>query len=374
MYDYDRRPFIARSGAGLAKAVALAAKAFEATGDLGPLIEACAAVKAVYDPTGQANGGIDYVNVPWLAHLSPIKRRNVLRLRDESVYMVSEFKREESKGWPYGKERALERLKKFLAGVKLLEAIIKSGDQEAPDLTVEGMKVVVLPGVTSEETQDALAALQEAADHLKGKFAKVLYGTVYLTPKLSGAAAQYVWDNDTMALSVRARKRFSDVYTLIHEFGHRYDNKFADRKLKFEFNDLSLRKVVETVTVDRGDLAAFADELVTIAVARRDGKPMPEWSEGLEQLMRFGPNDLVKPIRRTMAEVAAGRVEPESVRQLLDGQASVTYKTDKVLQEPVPVTPYGGTKLLENFAEAFAHTVLGMDMPPGYAEIMAKLT
>lgn len=62
------------------------------------------------------------------------------------------------------------------------------------------------------------------------------------------------------------------------------------------------------------------------------------------------------------------------LRALLTGKPGVVeVPSEKVLHGPLQVTPYGATSPAENFAEAFAHYVLGKPLVAELAAIMGNL-
>jgi hypothetical protein len=265
-----------------------------------------------------------------------------------------------------------KRLEEWGKKLRTLE-IATQAEDETRNLKHGPFTVVKMPGISKADLEGSLEALDAASDKIRAKFPQVLYGFVYLSPHLSTKrAASYVYSNDTIQLDVHARKRFSDMQTLIHEFGHRYDHKFLRKDLRDLFWKLSTQKVMETIHYDERLRSAVADESMQIARARRDGTAMPVMSADLERWIRspYGVGPYIKTI---MTNFLSGKIDERKAHEEIKGKQDQDIETGKVLHAPLHVTPYGATKPSENFADAFSFYVLGLDMPPELAEIMAQL-
>jgi hypothetical protein len=271
--------------------------------------------------------------------------------------------------WQHYEKRLTEWGKKL----RTLEIASQAEDEER-NIKHGPFTVVRMPGITQADVNGSLEALDAAADKIRSKFPQVLYGTVYLSTHLSSkTAAHYVYDDDTVHLSVNARKRFSDMQTLIHEFGHRFDHKFLHNKeLRTLFWDLSTKTVMETVRYDEKLRRAVANEVIQIALARKNGTVMPVMSKDLERWVR-SPWGVGPYIKTVIANFLSGKFDEAKVRSEVMGSQDRDIETGVVLHKPLHVTEYGGTKPSENFAEAFAFYVLGLPMPPELAEIMSQL-
>jgi hypothetical protein len=253
--------------------------------------------------------------------------------------------------------------------LRTLEIASQAGEEERA-IKHGGFTIVPMPGVSKTETDAALEALDAASEKIRSKFPQVLYGNVFFSTHLSATtAAHYVYGDDTIHLSVRARKRFNDIYTLIHEFGHRFDHKFfTNKELRNRFWDLSTRKVYERINFDDRLRQAVADELVGVAKARKEGKTFTPFSPEAEMWVKE-----LHDVKGLMSAFLSGKLDESKLHAEIKGHQDKLVMTGKVQHGPLAVTPYGATKPTENFAEAFAHMVLGMAMPPELAEIMAKL-
>lgn len=310
----------------------------------------------------------------WVLALSS-QRRNAWRALVRSVRVLQgtlAHLAAEPNDWVWGSvERDLVALGKPLRALEIMSAV---ADEEG-SFRHGPFRVFTVPGVTRAETAASLEALDEAAGKIRPRFPQVLYGDVYLATTLARSgpytpSATYTPNNDTVQLSVRARRRFDDVYTIVHELGHRFDYKFVkDTPLYREFVALSTHKVWQTVRYDARLRAQVAQELVQAAVDRRDGRSFRPLSPEAE-LWAKQPEVDVKPL---MSAFLAGKLDEEGLRARLTGREDVERSTGKLLHGPLAVTPYGATKVGENFAEAFAHYVLGMEMPAELQALLAQM-
>jgi hypothetical protein len=231
--------------------------------------------------------------------------------------------------------------------------------------------VVPIPGVTKASTDAALEALDEATSKLRSKCPKVLYGKVFFSNHLKkGKAAWYDGSTDTLALNVLAKKRFDDIFTIIHELGHRHEHKFLSQPAKIKYWNLSTQSEYEVIHFDAKLREQMADEVVSMVKLKALGKPMPDMSETLMWWLKSPhPTGVV---RRLGGKFVTGEIDEKELHAAVKGKADGDVRTDKVIRGPLHVTPYGATKPGENYADGFAHFVLGMDMPPELAAILAE--
>jgi len=307
---------------------------------------------------------------PWVFALGTAKKNALKALRQECLSYSDDLPLVKTSD--VFRQSWLRKLEEWPKAIRTLELASAITDEER-EVKRGPFKVIPAPGVTLKETEGALEALDAAADKIRPKFPQVLYGDVYLSTHLAkNAAAWYVHDQDTVSLNVSAKKRFDNVYTIVHEFGHRFDDKFFKNKdLRHKFWDLSTQKKYEKVLFDAKLRESIADEVVAMAKARALGKPVPSMSSSLETWLR-SVNGM--DVKKLVGDFLAGRIEEKALHDGAKGSKDVEVQTDKVIREPLAVTPYGGTKYTENFAEAFAHYVLGMSMQPEFVEIMAELS
>lgn len=117
---------------------------------------------------------------------------------------------------------------------------------------------------------------------------------------------------------------------------------------------------------------SVAEELLGLAQARRDGGSVGNLSSMalLWVTTRYTPGAHIKEIN---SKYLAGTFSDAKYLTEVMGDEDINVYTDKLLHGPLAVTPYGGTKPGENFAEAFAHYVLGMDFHPELYSIIDQL-
>jgi hypothetical protein len=349
----------------LAKGVALlpdftkALHAFKGQ-DVGPMREFLQRVLGIIFPDGGRSPA------PWYHALGTAKRNALNTLQKEAHILLDELVAIKRADSPLFWESLQRRLDDLPKKVRTLELAMGAADDDRP-IQRGGFTIVPMPGIKKAETDAALEALDAAAEKIRVKFPQVLYGQVYFSTHLSAkTAAQYVPSHDSIQLSVRARKRFDDIYSLIHEFGHRFDWKFQKGKpLYQEFVRLSMHKEYEQVVYDDKLREAVADEVVGFAQAVKERRPPTKLTPQAELWVK-GPDLDIKPLT---SAYMAGKIDEGKLHAEVKGTKDVTRITGKVVREPLSVTPYGATKPTENFAEAFAHYVLGMAMPPEFVTI-----
>jgi len=230
--------------------------------------------------------------------------------------------------------------------------------------------VIPIPGLTKAEIDGALSVLDAAVEKIRPKFSKVLYGKVYLSKHLKrGVAAWYDETSDSLSLNVAAKKRFDDVFTVIHELGHRHEKRFLNRENRTKFWDLSTRKTYEVIEFDAKLRGQMADEVVAMAKAKGAGHPMPAMSDTLVWWLK-SPHP-TGHIPKTTTKFLKGEIDEKALHAAVMGKHDAQVQTDKVLSGPLHVTPYGATNPGENYADGFAHFVLGKDMPAPLAAILA---
>ena len=236
--------------------------------------------------------------------------------------------------------------------------------------------IVPMPGVSRPKQMSCLAALDAAADLIRPKFPQVLYGKVFLSKAVSGGVATYT--PDTIHLGLRASGTVGDVHALCHEFGHRYEHRFwTDKALKDAFWHLSTEPVYEETLYDRATRAKVADELMGIADSMRVKKTPPKGSELAMRWAGYLNEHHVRDVRPVMQRYVFDH--DDSARDALwsawarPTEGDIRVRTDKVVREPIHVTPYGKKSWKENFCEAFSLYVQGKALPPEVAEILSAL-
>lgn len=351
--------YLLAKGAALLPDFTKALQAFKEQ-DVGPMREFLRRVLGVIFPEGGSTPA------PWYSALGTAKRNALNSLQKEAHLLRDELASIRPTDSPVFWESVGRRLEALPKAIRTLELAMAAGDDDRP-IKRGGFTIIPMPGLKKAEVDAALEALDAAAEKIRAKFPQVLYGSVYFSTHLSTrTAAQYILGQDTIQLSVRARKRFDDIYSLIHEFGHRFDWKFQKGKpLYQEFVRLSTDKGYEEIVYDDKLREAVADEVVEVVRAVKE-KRRPALLTPEAELWLKGPDLNIKPLT---SAYMAGKIDERKLHAEVKGTKDVTRLTGKVVREPLSVTPYGATKVTENFAEAFAHYVLGVAMPPEFVTI-----
>ncbi len=210
------------------------------------VIEVLKRITEAYRPGGYWHEE-DVSKVPWLSALNDRQLKTVQRTFDRARELLQALQREEqmmglehrsAKG-THGQNVA--SLRAFLPQLKVIDKLAGSHERRSQ----HGPFVIVpMPGVTKAHASNVLEALDEAAELLRRRFSRLLYGDVYLKTTIRdngrGAAAAYDFKHDIMQVNVKANHRVSDVFSIVHEFGHRYDNKFLSQELRDRFDALKV--------------------------------------------------------------------------------------------------------------------------------------
>lgn len=354
------RFLIAKGGISLRPEYEKALKALE-QGDLEPIRAFGDKVQEIITPGGGLNPA------DWFGALGTAKRNAIKKLRRDIESNRLYLSRANVSN-PQMLAYSIDRVREWGKGLRTLELATEVGDQER-EIHHGPFIVVPVPGVTKAAVDAALEALDAAAEKIRPKFPQVLYGKVFLANHLAkNTSAHYVYSSDSLSLNVKASRRFDDIYTICHEFGHRYDHKFLEKSLKNKFWALSTRKQYEFIQFDEKLRDKVADEVVFLAKQRAIGKPLPKMSPELEAWLKSpdGPTN----IKRYIGEFLTYTIDEAKLHAAAKGKKDALVTTGKVLQEPLAVTSYGATNPTENFAEAFAHYVLGKALAPEFVEIL----
>lgn len=214
-------------------------------------------------------------------------------------------------------------------------------------------------GYREEEYEDVMRVLDKAADLVKrAGFGRILYGDVEFTTGIS-AAGSYHNRNDRIKLNVLSDYRYSNVYTLVHEFGHRYWYKFTTPAARDAYEDdfggkagyLTLKqrediwRALQYAKFSPGKTKLYLDE------TRLFPEVLARWKE---IMTRQGWR--TKDVRRN----------PDEFQWMYKRFVVPNRKLDRPYGEvqDVSVTDYGNTDVLEDFAEIFAHVVTGKSVAP----------
>lgn len=271
--------------------------------------------------------------------------------------------------------RTLEQLEGLIPEFQWLEGRVREETDEIP----HGPFILVqMPGVSRKAMGEAVAALDDATKFLQRKFPQVVYGKVFVSPRVSGGVAQYVPEGDKVYLSLQAKETVGDVHSICHEFGHRYFHRFwRDKEARQMFWRLSEDPVYEKVIYTPTRKKELAGELLEQVHDRKAGRNPEPPSEGLSfyltQIIKSpGKHDLWAA---SQAALKGGDREEIALVDTLVQLGPDEVQLPKVLRPALAVTPYAAQKgWTENFAEAFAFYVMGKPLPPEIKAIMDGLS
>lgn len=247
-------------------------------------------------------------------------------------------------------EEALQSISRVADRIQGYQAIEKEF-QHGP------FKIVNKYGFRPEEYAEPLQLLDSATSKLEGAgFKNLAYGLVFLE-KASGYAGIYHATDDTIGLNVEAKNRFSSLYTVIHEFGHRYWHKNLSSAQRDAYEDIYAHGRVLTVEQRQDMWQALKEADFQPAKAVRLLR-----DQSLADRFLVYWKERVKSTGWTSKDLVA---HPEYVeRNFLSPNTKYVYLDLPV----VTVSDYAKTNVKEDFAENFAHHVLKMKIPEAVME------
>lgn len=228
-------------------------------------------------------------------------------------------------------------------------------------------KIINKFGYRPDEYEGALQVFDQATDKIRSKgFGGILYGDVYLVGGSEGKgrrtwAGMYRASQDIVLLNAEARHRFSDVFTLIHEFGHRYWHKKLSGAQRDAYEDhyssgtgisLPVRQDMWQALV-KGDFSPRN----AVRFLKDPNVPLFEMFKEVFGGTGMRQKDLVAAYQRGETWVERNFVRPSQ---------KYVFLGDTV--DTVTVSQYAKTGVGEDYAETFAHYVLGMTVPPEVME------
>lgn len=259
--------------------------------------------------------------------------------------------------------------------------------RDSDDEFKHGPFQVILADDAKQGLDEALKTLDLATAKIASKFAKVLYGKVFVTRGLKGGtyaappsrAGSYVAATDSINLSLYAVPDRDSVMTLIHEFGHRYHTRFLSGEDREKFIQLSTVGDFETLHFPLAERKQLVDEYIERQRhIRDDDAPARELSERGKLFFYNYPRDAWKakagPLL-TRFQNGDDAVE-EKLREALGMYqygGNLSVETNAMTREPLSASPYGATGWQENFAECFLHFCVGKALPPPLQKFMADL-
>ncbi len=253
--------------------------------------------------------------------------------------------------------KSLARVQDRLDAYKTVEKSFQHGS----------FKIINRFGYRPEEYEAALQVFDKAADKLRSKgFGDLLYGDVHLVGGSEGKgrkgwAGMYRAATDDILLNAEAAHRFDDVFTMVHEFGHRQWYKKLSGGQQEAYEDHYSGKAGI-------DLAARQD--MWQALVKGDFSPrkaLPYLKDpSLEEAFLSWFKYVYSGSRGGMSQKdllsAYQRGEPWLENNFVRPKTRYVFPADET--ETVTVSQYARTNVKEDFAETFAHYVLGMSLPP----------
>jgi len=133
----------------------------------------------------------------------------------------------------------------------------------------------------------------------------------------------------------------------------------------------------EEITFDRATRAKLADEFLEMADRMREGSSprgsalsmtwagyLNKHHPGIQTIVRDYVRNKDDSVRQSLWEAVA-----------LPSEGTISMATDKIVREPLVVSPYAAQKKnwKENFAEAFAFYAEGKSLPPELVTILDDL-
>lgn len=210
-------------------------------------------------------------------------------------------------------------------------------------------------GFTAAEYAGPLDLLDNASARIKAKgFGNLLYGHVYLESIVSrpGVAGEYFKSSDSVALSVDAKNRHSDVFTLVHELGHRRWNQHLTEAQRDAYEDLYSAGGL-TLEQRQDIFQALVKSEFRPAAAKRflrdPGLPVAEY---LKQIGAHTAKDYWRAHSEGQGWVERHIVRPSHRYVRLESAPAVET-----------VSTYAQTNVREDYAETFATYVFNEAIP-----------
>lgn len=237
--------------------------------------------------------------------------------------------------------------------------------------------VILLSDALGDQLKGTLDLLDAVGDRIRRYAPQVLYGNVFITDKPIAregrqAVGVYRQNDDTIALVLGAAKSFDDVYVLVHEFGHRFESRFLSGGDREAFRVLSTQGDLQPRAFTYAEREHAVDEYITMWDAIRQDRDdygpaddlASDWYSAFSTTDRALFKSYVIPLIRKYRDEGDDSALLSLRKELgrLDVPGPITYPTN---QNPQPeyASMYGATDWHENFAETFAHHIMGKTLP-----------
>jgi len=285
-----------------------------------------------------------------------------------------------------------------------IERIIDEVQREIPwleevsrgveDEIKHGPFTIILTAGAGDGLQEAIETLDAAADKIRPKFPKVLYGKVYVRRGLlkgtyeasphgsSQVAGSYVAGTDTLNLSLYATPDRNSLKTIIHEFGHRYHTRFLNGDQREKFIELSTVGDIQKTHFPLAERKKLVSEIMALLREhQKENYPDADTflSERASLWWHSYPRDeykqkvvpLVRRFRDDKDESVADELEHALGQYQYGGNLGVVTNEQEV--RPLAASLYGETSWQENFAETFLAYILGTTLPEPLKKFMSDL-
>lgn len=276
--------------------------------------------------------------------------------------------------------------------------LISEGDAADPVKIKVGPFTLVNTGGFSEDVmQDVAQAVKAAADAASTSgFGKVCYGDVLVSQQISGKNTQafYMPKSDEFFVRADAKRVGRTLHHILHELGHRMEERFLTGKLKaasgYLFMEVGEKHYGELEAIGPKPGEPFRDskdgmDYVVDKVTDKMVHLRPQRTEAfLKDVRRRASRRLVQQGLRAMPgtpeyEAAMLPVVDSIIRNYkarisIDGwyqKKGIDPRRDKVDFKGY-VTGYAATNSSENFAEMFAFYCLG-ELPPTQAALFERV-
>ena len=235
--------------------------------------------------------------------------------------------------------------------------LIATGDATDPVKVKAGpFTLINMGGFDADVMSQAAETFKKAADYASTSgFGSVCYGDVHVTKQVSrkNTLAFYMIAQDEVFVQSDITPTTRNIRTLLHELGHRYENKFLRPKS-------TAHSMYYTIgSKHRDEIRKLKPEKGEVLVDKKGVSYVVDGIIGDKVQLHPQKSETVDPFRR-MQEKAVINIEGYYALKGLDPRKDVDFKGF--------ITPYAAKDPSENFAEMFSFYCLG-DLPPTQAAL-----